>query len=80
MWSNVTNYGDCLCNSTIECPAANGVHEDDHDSPAALEISVIIYLIGNDDETQNILTRKCLLNVKSSVHIAKNSRRKSELL
>ena len=35
-WAPITYYGDCLCNSTEAC----------HDLPPALEISIIIYLIG----------------------------------
>lgn len=44
-WSDVTYYGDCACNSTLQCAASAGDSLDHEESPA-LEISIVIYLIG----------------------------------
>ena len=47
-WGPITYYGDCLCNSTEACLAYSS-NITDMESTPALEISIIIYLIGNID-------------------------------
>ena len=41
VWAPTTDYNDCMCNSTEPC---NDGRQDDHGG--ALEISIIIYLVG----------------------------------
>jgi len=40
-WGPTTDYTDCMCNSTEDCHGGGGV-----DETGALEISIIIYLVG----------------------------------
>ena len=40
-WASTTDYNDCLCNSTENC--LNILQEDE---TAALDISLMIYLVG----------------------------------
>jgi len=44
-WGPITYYGDCLCNSTEACLAYSS-NITDMESTPALEISIIIYLVG----------------------------------
>ena len=44
-WAETTNYNHCLCNSTDPAACALDTAAADTDTPA-LEISIIIYLIG----------------------------------
>ena len=40
-WAPTTDYNDCMCNSTEDCQGGGRV-----DETGALEISIIIYLVG----------------------------------
>ena len=40
-WAATTNYHDCMCNSTEDCTVTSTQEEN-----GALEISIIIYLVG----------------------------------
>ena len=86
-WAETTNYNHCLCNSTDAAACALDTVAGDTDTPA-LEISIIIYLIGETSvhkySTYPILLHKCSKNTfwlfKKKAHLAVSGVYASKLL
>ena len=67
-WSDVTYYGDCACNSTLQCAASAGDSLDHEESPA-LEISIVIYLIGQEKHFTTDLSEKIPTVLSPGFHL-----------